>query len=174
MDEEITFRKAVPADEQRSMQIIDEAKAQMRSEGRDQWNENYPTLNDIRNDIAEGLGIVATLNDKILAYGAVGFDCEPAYEHIKGNWLTTKPYIVVHRLAVADEAKGHGVASKFIEEVERIAEEKGVESFKVDTNFDNASMLHILKKLGFTYCGDIFFEGGNRMAFEKILHPNKV
>ena len=26
---------------------------------------------------------------------------------------------------------------------------------KVDTNFDNAAMLHILKKLGYTYCGEV-------------------
>ena len=40
---------------------------------------------------------------------------------------------------------------------------------KVDTNFDNAAMLHILKKLVYTYCGEVYLAGGERKAFEKLL-----
>lgn len=40
---------------------------------------------------------------------------------------------------------------------------------KVDTNFDNAAMLHLLKKLGYTYCGEVYLAGGERKAFEKLL-----
>lgn len=36
-------------------------------------------------------------------------------------------------------------------------------------NFDNASMLHLLKKLGYTYCGEVYLAGGVRKAFEKLL-----
>ncbi|MFT4092143.1 MAG: hypothetical protein QM640_00795 [Niabella sp.] len=39
----------------------------------------------------------------------------------------------------------------------------------VDTNFDNAPMLHILNKLGYIYCGEVFFRGAARKAFEKVL-----
>ena len=41
--------------------------------------------------------------------------------------------------------------------------------YKLDTNFDNAPMLKILDKLGYTYCGEVFFRGSARKAFEKIL-----
>jgi hypothetical protein len=40
---------------------------------------------------------------------------------------------------------------------------------KVDTNFDNAAMLHLLKKLGYTYCGEVYLAGGERKAFEKLI-----
>ncbi|WP_409450858.1 hypothetical protein [Epilithonimonas sp.] len=40
---------------------------------------------------------------------------------------------------------------------------------KVDTNFDNAAMLQILKKLGYTYCGEVYLAGSERKAFEKLL-----
>lgn len=36
-------------------------------------------------------------------------------------------------------------------------------------NFDNAAMLHILKKLGYTYCGEVYLAGGERKAFETSL-----
>ena len=169
MKQDITFRFAVASDADRAMEIIDEAKATMRREGRNQWNESYPTMEHVQGDIKEGTGMVAELNGKVVAYGAIGFSSEPAYNEIKGHWLTTLPYIVLHRLAVADEAKGHGIASLFIEEVARIAKEKGIKSFKVDTNYDNDSMLHVLKKMGFTYCGEIYYQKGSRMAFEKLI-----
>lgn len=169
MQTEIFFRLATPADVERSMQIIEEAKAQMRREGRNQWNEKYPTANDVRSDIAKGIGVVAEHQGKVVAYGAVSFSGEPAYGSIKGRWLSQQPYVVVHRLAVSSEMKGKGVASRFMLEAARMAADRGVKSFKVDTNFDNAPMLAVLRKLGFTYCGEIFYEGGSRKAFEKLL-----
>ncbi len=78
-------------------------------------------------------------------------------------------YVVVHRLAVAEEARGKGLAQRYFEEVCNLALSKGVYSFKVDTNFDNMAMLHILEKSGFTYCGEILYPQGSRLAFEKIL-----
>ncbi len=38
----------------------------------------------------------------VIAYGAVVFDGEPAYDAIEGAWLTDGEYVVLHRMAVAD------------------------------------------------------------------------
>jgi hypothetical protein len=35
--------------------------------------------------------------------------------------------------------------------------ENQVFSIKVDTNFDNLAMLHILEKLDYQYCGEVYF-----------------
>lgn len=48
---------------------------------------------------------VRTAEPRVIAYAAVVYDGEPAYDAIEGRWLTAGPYVVVHRLAVADEAK---------------------------------------------------------------------
>ncbi len=77
--------------------------------------------------------------------------------------------MVVHRLAVADEARGKGLAQRYFDEVTALALSKGVRSFKVDTNFDNKAMLHIMDKCGFTCCGEIIYPQGSRLAFEKII-----
>jgi hypothetical protein len=39
----------------------------------------------------------------------------------------------------------------------------------VDTNFDNLPMLNIFEKLGYTYCGEVYFRGSARRAYEKVL-----
>ena len=56
-----------------------------------------------------------------------------------------------------------------MQEVERLALGKGVHSFKADTNYDNERMQHLFEKMGFTYCGTIFYQQGKRMAYEKLL-----
>ena len=50
--------------------------------------------------------------------------------------------------------------------------ESNVYSIKVDTNFDNVPMLRILDKLGYVYCGEVFFRGSARKAFEKVLRSD--
>ncbi|MEI3553262.1 MAG: GNAT family N-acetyltransferase [Alistipes senegalensis] len=65
----------------------------------------------------------------IIAYGAVAFDGEPAYEALEGEWLTHGPYVVVHRMAVADGECGKGVAAEFLRHAEEMARERGIGAF---------------------------------------------
>lgn len=56
----------------------------------------------------------AAAQGNVIAYGAVVFDGEPAYDAIEGAWLTDGEYVVLHRMAVADGEKGRGVATEFM------------------------------------------------------------
>lgn len=102
-------------------------------------------------------------------YGAVVFDGEPAYAEIDGTWLDQAPYVVLHRLAVAQEVKGQGIATEFMRRTMTLARERGTGSFRIDTNFDNRCMLRLLAKFGFVRCGEIHYAGDPRIAFQKIL-----
>ncbi|MDR3061978.1 MAG: GNAT family N-acetyltransferase [Dysgonamonadaceae bacterium] len=168
MDEEIVFRKATAADSGRIWQIILQAKEQMRLRGSRQWQDGYPDLDNIMHDIESGCGYVLYSDHDVIAYGAIIFDGEPAYNSIDGAWLTDLPYVVVHRLAVAEEVKRQGIAALFMRKVEELSFHNGIYSFRVDTNFDNSYMQKILLKMNFTYCGEIMYESGKRMAYEKI------
>lgn len=166
---EYLFREAREADIGRIMEIVGEAKRQMRREGRRQWDERYPLREHIAADVARGEGRLLECAGRVVAYGAVVFAGEPAYAAIRGAWLSEGPYVVLHRLAVADEAKGQGVATRFMLRTEALARERGVRSFRVDTNFDNLAMLHIVGRMGFLFCGEISYESGSRRAYEKLL-----
>ena len=111
----------------------------------------------------------AQAQGNVVAYGAVVFDGEPAYDAIEGAWLTDGDYVVLHRMAVADGEKGHGVATEFMRRVEAMSCGRGTGSMRVDTNFDNRYMLRMLGRLGFVYCGKVRYRSGERLAFEKTL-----
>jgi len=53
--------------------------------------------------------------------------------------------------------------------IEDLAIREKVFSIRVDTNFDNIPMLKILDRLDYTYCGEIFFNGASRKAYEKTI-----
>lgn len=169
MNEELIFRQAVKEDGGRIWQIIQQAKDQMRRLGSQQWQDGYPSPETIANDLALGIGYVLCEAAHVIAYGSIIFDGEPAYEMIEGKWMDDEPYVVVHRLAIADEMKQRGIATLFMKKVESLSLRKGINRFRVDTNFDNHYMHKMLERLGFAYCGEIEYNRGSRMAYEKKL-----
>ncbi len=166
---EVTFRQAALSELSRIVEIIDQAKERMRLRGSVQWLGPYPGREDIARDLARGYGYVLCCDNQIAAYGAVVFDGEPAYEHLQGTWPDDAPYVVVHRLAVADGWTRQGLATEFMRRTGELALQRGVHSFRVDTNFDNLYMQRIMTALGFAYCGEVEYRGDPRMAYHKAL-----
>lgn len=151
--------------------ILQDAIEQRKRDGSAQWQDGYPNELTVRDDIENGYGYLLVENDQVLAYAAIIFDKEPAYDGIEGQWLTNDDYVVVHRVAVSKQAKGKGVATRLFEQIEHLCLGQNVYSIKADTNFDNVPMLKILDRLGYTYCGEVFYRGAPRKAYEKVLSP---
>lgn len=163
------LRKAKESEIAHIWKIVEGAIERRRLDGSEQWQNGYPDLRTIQSDFENGFGYVVDRDDDVVGYGAIIFDDEPAYNDIKGKWLSSGSYVVVHRLTVSSNAIGKGVAKFFLNALESLAIGNQVHSTKVDTNFDNVAMLHILNKLGYTYCCEVLFSGSYRMAFEKML-----
>jgi GNAT superfamily N-acetyltransferase len=150
-------------------EILQCAIAQRKKDGSDQWQNGYPNLQTIVNDINNGNGYVLVEDEIIIAYAAIIFGKEQAYEDLKEGWLSEDDYVVVHRVATAENFKGKGLATQLFYLIEDLSVNNNTFSIKVDTNFDNVPMLKILEKLKYTYCGEIFFNGASRLAYQKIL-----
>lgn len=111
MDNELIFRQAQSCETDRIMQIIRQAQARMHAAGSRQWQDGYPAPGHISADIGRNRGYVLCKPGvegplSVIAYGAVVFDSEPAYDAIDGQWLTDEPYVLVHRIAVVDGERG--------------------------------------------------------------------
>lgn len=168
------FRKAVEADSYGILNIIGQAQSYFKDNGIDQWQNNYPNYQTIRDDIINGNGYVLIKDDLIVGTVALAFDEEKTYGSIyEGQWLSNTQYCVIHRMAVASGYKGEGLASVITGNIEGICIKKGIGSIKVDTHKDNYSMQKLLIKNGFVYCGIIYLEDNSeRKAFEKLLQTN--
>ena len=165
------FRKAVESDINNIMNIIKQAQDYFKEHGINQWQDNYPNFEIVRNDIVNKNGLVLLKDDNVVGTVAVSFSGEKNYNSIyNGEWLSNHEYAVIHRIAIDSNYKGLELSSSIIKNIEEICLNKGVHSIKVDTHKDNLSMQKMLLKNGFQYCGIIYLEDkSERIAFEKIL-----
>ncbi|MGI6027801.1 MAG: GNAT family N-acetyltransferase [Candidatus Heteroscillospira sp.] len=149
--------------------ILESAKAFQREQGFVQWTDDYPNIDVIRDDVKNSKGYVVKSGEKIAGYMCIDFDGEPAYDKIEGNWNTTEPYAVVHRMAFSPEFRGIGLADITFKLIEELCVDRGVMSIRIDTDFPNKRMQHILEKNGFVNCGVIVFQGSGKLAYDKTL-----
>ncbi|MDM0622319.1 GNAT family N-acetyltransferase [Clostridium perfringens] len=165
------FRQANISDLDQIVEIIELSKKYLKETKVDQWQDGYPTKEDLRRDIESGNSYVLTNKDEIVATTVISLDGESTYNSIfNGEWITNEEYIVMHRVAVHEKYKGKGIFKELIKEAESLALNKGISSIKIDTHRDNISMQRAVVKNDFQKCGIIYLEDGSeRIAFEKVL-----
>lgn len=163
------FRKATSDDAEVIWQILQEAIQKRKEEGSDQWQDGYPNPTVIADDISKEIGFVMIIDEVIAGYVAIAINDEPAYDAIEGTWLTSEDFVVFHRAAISKDFVGKGLAKKMFDSIESYALSQGIYSVKADTNFDNEPMLYLFDKLGYVYCGEVYFRNSPRKAYEKIL-----
>ncbi len=180
--EEVTMRFQVACEKhlEQIMAITNEAKAQLKRMGVDQWQKGYPSLEVWQQDIAQGNAYVVLDDETDAVMGAFSYlnTRDASYDEIEGSWLTGDcfedgRYASLHRVCVADRCKGQGVVGRMYQYASDLAKAQGIASLRIDTHPDNKPMIRSLEKAGFTQCGSIALVGGVedgqlRIAFEKV------
>jgi len=136
-------------------------EVQLKTDNPRQWEEGYPRETLMVEDIEkEAAYVCLNDDDEMLAVFSVFTEPDPTYYDIDGEWLNDDPYVTIHRIATSGQVKGIGqyciqwVQGKY-------------DNVRIDTHDDNEPMKHVLKKLGFKYCGIIYLANGNpRNAYQ--------
>ena len=167
------YRKAVLEDIDQVMVAIEDARDLLRLQGNGQWQDGYPNRDDLLNDISKGrLFVIPDPDQPAVIVGLCALTYHEAdYEHLyEGAWLTNLPYMVMHRVAIRKEYRGHGYGKRLFEVFEAQAKVEGYRSLRIDTHEGNAIMRHLLVDAGFVFCGRaILTPNKDRMVFEKVL-----
>jgi GNAT superfamily N-acetyltransferase len=166
---EYTFRKANTTEQDQIWDILQQGILRRKKDGSNQWQDGYPNIEVVKNDIEKGFGFVLTEENNIIGYASVIINDEPAYHDIEGKWLTNGDFVVFHRVAISEDFVGRGLSKKMLQFIEDFALSNNIYSVRADTNHDNAAMLKIFEKMGYVYCGKVYFRGSDRKAFEKVL-----
>ncbi|QDO95087.1 GNAT family N-acetyltransferase [Formosa sediminum] len=165
-----TFRLAELSEVPIIWEILKHAIKRRKEDGSNQWQDGYPNPEVITNDIKKRVGFVLTINNHIVGYTAILINDEPEYNNIKGSWLTNTDFVVFHRIAIANTHLNKGYAKLILKNIETYAIKNKIYSIKADTNFDNNGMLKLFETHNYIYCGEVYFRGSPRKAFEKVLH----
>lgn len=167
------IRRATSLDIESIMLVVRDAQLALRELGIDQWQDGYPTIDSIKEDVACGVGYVYIEAEEVVGYAAIVTTGEEAYFEIDNKWLYGNEYVVVHRLCVAKHSRRHGIAVELMHHAASIAREHGYRAFRIDTHRGNIRMLTMLRKLGFEYVGIVHYDSGERVAYELDLSLSK-
>ena len=167
------IRKANIRDLNAIMDIVRDAQEALRELGIDQWQDGYPSVDVIREDIESGVGYLYTQADKVAGYAAIVLTGEDAYKQIDAHeWVTDEDYVVVHRLCVGKGFTRGGIALSLMTKAKELAVAAGYSGFRIDTHRGNVRMLTMMDKLGFEYRGIIRYESGERLAYDLKFDSN--
>ena len=153
-----TIRAATPNDLPHIMEIVRQAILGMRSEGSDQWNEEYPRLDDFAGDIEEGT-LFVDVGDDDRPRGVVCLNFGEPEQYKSIEWAKIAKALVIHRMAVGPAHRGQGVANRLMDFAEHRARALGLSYIRSDTYSLNLRMNAIFKKWNYSPRGNIRFEG---------------
>lgn len=161
------IRKATIGDIPRMLELCEQARGIMRSDGNlQQWAGGYPSEEVLLNDIRSGNSYVICHDDGlVVATFAFIIGEDPTYGKIyDGEWKNdTELYGTIHRLASGPDS--HGVARECFDYCWSI-----ISNLRIDTHADNRIMQHCVLKAGFEYCGIIHLLNGEpRLAYQMVL-----
>ncbi|WP_297815746.1 GNAT family N-acetyltransferase [uncultured Lactobacillus sp.] len=153
------LRQATMADFDHIMEILKDGANQLAERGVDQWQGEYPSPDQIKEDIENGWAYLAVSQDGETV-GAIAIVPAPdhSYDNLKGRWLLdTNNYVVIHRVAIHSNHAGNGYATKLLTEViDQIRDNYlNIDSIRIDTHEDNLAMQHLIDKMGFTKVGEL-------------------
>ena len=126
-----------------------------------QWADNYPSVEQLTDDINSGDSYVFVEADRVVATFLLRGGDDPTYDIIyDGAWKNNNPYATIHRIASNGEVKG--VFRKAMEYALR-----HYSTIRIDTHRYNKVMQHVIEKAGFEYCGIIHcWSGDERLAYQ--------
>ncbi len=128
----------------------------MRENGIDQWDENYPDLERLSNDIRTETLFAYRENNEVIGIIVLNETQDAEYAEI--NWSTSESdrNIVVHRLAVHPTHQGKGIARELMDFAEDWALDNDYDAIRLDTFSQNPRNQRFYTNRGYTDLGPVF------------------
>ena len=166
-------RRAEPSDLNNILKVIENGRETLRKSGIPQWQNNEgPNQVRIEEDLSLDEGYVLIEQDKIVGYGTITKGNQAGYGEITGGeWLPSKEYVSLHRVAIHSGIRERGKGQFFLSHLISGAIALGHTDIRIDTHPKNMRMQKVIEKSGFLYRGDILLEvtDGERKAYQIII-----
>ncbi len=172
------FRKAILSDLPGILPVIEDAKALLRQNGVDQWQDGFPNPTTLTADIntRHSFFIFSKKSpDKPAGFLVLSLEPEPPYHNpVEGKLHLEGPYVTIHRTAVSKENQGKGISRAMFSFSEAFTRTQNRHILRVDTHKDNKIMQHILDREGFTYCCLVQLPPEDNLRMRRIVFEKSV
>ena len=169
MTKELTIRPARREDLDQIWALVRRAVVHMNQLGNPQWGEDYPTRAFYAGDIDRGEVSAAVIYGQLAGVACINTAESPEYDPLP--WTTSRPAVVIHRMAIDPAFQRHGVGSALFAFAEGEARRQGIAAMRIDTYSLNDRMQALIRKMRFTKVGEIHLHGRplTYPCFEKAL-----
>ncbi|NAS31162.1 GNAT family N-acetyltransferase [Flavobacteriaceae bacterium R38] len=132
----MNIRQAETPDLNNIINITKACNLFMRSKGIFQWTDEYPSLDDFKNDFERNELYVLEKEDNVIGCIVISTFMDEIYKPVK--WLTpNENNIYIHRIAIHPEYQGMGYAQKLMDFAENYAKTNNYTSVRLDTFSQN-------------------------------------
>ncbi|WP_018143498.1 GNAT family N-acetyltransferase [Alloscardovia criceti] len=175
---EILVRRSTYEDIPAIMEVVQQAKTQLKADGSSQWQNGYPNKYTFIADIDAESSYVLTVDGVVAGTAMISYGEEAGYSDLReGQWAYPVeeygPYAVIHRVAVSAQHRGRKVVDKLFKELLRTMADEGITIVRIDTHRKNLRMQKVLSRIGFEYAGVITLdhdpEDPTRLSYEGII-----
>lgn len=166
----MTIKKAQRTDLLSIFNLLQAVAADMRANGIYQWNDNYPTLKHVEEDLKTGALYVGLIAEKMV--GAICLDENQSPEYANIPWQFTDGRImVIHRLAVSPDFQKQGIGKALMDFALNHAIANNYTAIRLDAYSKNERTLKFYRNRNYHQRGEIFFPYRDDpfYCFEKAL-----
>ena len=142
----------------------------MISNGIDQWDDTYPDIDTINQDLEKQNYYVVEEKGEII--GGINIDQNQDKTYLDIDWEDkSDSFLVVHRLGVKQDFWNKKIGKNLMLFTEKIVEEKGLKSIRLDTYSGNPKAMEFYRRLGYRELGSINLKPNKNeyYCFEKII-----
>jgi Acetyltransferases len=136
--------------------IFDSCRMDLSAQGIHQWDDQYPNIEVIRNDIHNETIYAAVVDDQIA--GVISFDDYEMDEYSAINWsVNGGKHVIVHRLAVHPNFQRLGIAKRLMDFVHETGIKQQFQSVRLDVYSGNPHAVAFYERLGYEHRGQVMF-----------------
>lgn len=164
------FKKAKSTDLLAIFKLLQAVVTDLRAKGIHQWNDTYPTLNHVEDDIRTGALYIGVMTGKMVGVICLDENQSPEYETIPWQFKDGK-IMVVHRLAVSPDFQKQGIGKALMDFALNHAIANNYAAIRLDAYSKNERTLNFYRNRNYHHRGEIYFPYRDDpfYCFEKAL-----
>jgi ribosomal protein S18 acetylase RimI-like enzyme len=159
------IRIALISDLEIVLAIVRETTRHMDEQGIFQWDDLYPEKAILQKDIENSQMHLIEEEGEVAGMITLNEKQEPEYNDVR--WIYPGRILVVHRLGVAPEHQGKGLASHLMDFAEAKALSQGYDAIRLDAFTKNPLALGLYEHRGYRKAGTVSFRKGLFFCYEK-------
>lgn len=164
----MNYSKATEEQTKEVFSVFSAAVNHMEQQGIHQWDEIYPDLPTISEDIAKNQMYIGMIDDNIAVCFVLSEEYDEEYKNGKWQQPDSK-FCVIHRLCVNPRFQNQGFATKTMEYIEKVCKEAGYDSIRLDCFTQNPYSRKLYEKAGYSVVGYADWRKGRFELREKYI-----